>query len=133
MSERDWLRDWELVAHADPGPWRFEIDYFEPDEFIGNDKAIVSWWGVVADTHDAGDFKIIVANQPCLDLYELDEQEVANMHFIAEAREALPYWLQRYKELHAKWIADVEEKIRLRYTNQQLQEELVRLKGGQTR
>ena len=129
MSERDWQKDWDLCQRATPGPWRFEVYYIKPNDFLRNDRPIVSWWGVVAGTHDAGDFEVIVANESCVDIYELDEQEVANMHFIAEAREALPYWLRRYKELHAKWFADVEEKIRLRYTNQQLQEELVRLKG----
>lgn len=63
MSERDWLRDWELVAHADPGPWRDVID-----------EVFAGWW-------------------------IFSSKGAETVQFIAEAREALPYWLQRVREL----------------------------------
>jgi len=103
MSERDWQKDCELCQRATPGPW----------------KALK---GRTFVHLKLGERRIIEA--PYTDM----AQDDIDFSFIAESREALPYWLRRYKELHAKWIADTEEKIRLRYTNQQLQEELVRLK-----
>ena len=106
MSERDWQKDWETCERATSGKWEMvsancpEGPYMIRMPYPKGG----TWYGVrmIAWKEDA--------------------------EFIAESREALPYWLRRYKELHAKWIADTEEKIRLRYTNQQLQEELVRLK-----
>ena len=110
MTERNWQKDWELCEKATSGPWKADR---EGTHFV--EYYITVNKGFKERVLFSGD-------------NELDTTWEDTV-FVAEAREALPYWLRRYKELHAKWFADVEEKIRLRYTNQQLQEELVRLKG----
>lgn len=56
-----------------------------------------------------------------------------NAKFVIEAHKALSYWLQRYKELHDRWIADTEERIRLRYTNLCLKERVQELEKRQQR
>jgi predicted nuclease with TOPRIM domain len=37
---------------------------------------------------------------------------------------ALRHWLYEYKQLEAKWLAEAEEKIRLRYDKTQLEERI---------
>ncbi|BCV23316.1 hypothetical protein [Gelria sp. Kuro-4] len=60
--------------------------------------------------------------------YICEHATPGNVRFIAEARSALPYWLQRVRELEVKWLAETEEKIRLRYTKTQLEEENAKLR-----
>lgn len=70
MPERDWEKDWKLHQEVVRGPWRIEQS---------NDGRCY----VASSTG----FWIDVGYSP------------RTARFIAEAREALPYWLQRVKEL----------------------------------
>lgn len=74
---RDWAKDWEICERATPGPWKHEDRFYIRVPGVLQSLAVLNW----------------------------DEER--NGRFIAEAREALPYWLQRVKEL--------EEVLRLAY------------------
>jgi len=113
---RNWARDWELCQKATSGPWKWSKWSSKDEGYTG-----------MVYYENGHEVSLMGVGSECDDDYDIYIKE-SDARFIAEAREALPYWLRRYKELHAKWFADVEEKIRLRYTNQQLHEELVRLK-----
>jgi hypothetical protein len=78
---RNWQKDWELCEKATPGPW----DTHDGDIFDDGLR--------VFEESDGG----TVASQ----LYEEDAQ------FIAEAREALPYWLTKYRELYERTIDEL--------------------------
>jgi len=82
---RNWQKDWELCEKATPGPW----DTHDGDIFDDGLR--------VFEESDGG----TVASQ----LYEEDAQ------FIAEAREALPYWLTKYRELE-KESAAIREAVK---------------------
>lgn len=81
MVERDWQRDWELAKRATPGPWIVRKANGRPGVWVKGGAKIASV--------EAPDFP------PVLE----DEGRLQNATFIAEAREALPYWLQRVKKI----------------------------------
>lgn len=84
MAERDWRKDWELIMQASPGPWKWSImdgDYTGMFYFEDG-KHEVSLMGV------DNKYNIYI--------------EESDARFIAEAREALPYWLERVRELEAE-------------------------------
>jgi len=112
MSERDWQVDWELCwPHGGcvaPPPWKVE------DRTVWY-KGIVAWhplvYGSRCTQHD--------------------------LQFITEAREALPYWLQRVQELEEenarlKALAALEEVARMSERDQVqiLKDEVERLQGA---
>jgi hypothetical protein len=78
MAQRDWQADWELTKRATPGPW-----YAIPHPEYKSAK-----WRV--DTNP---------NASWANFGELAYMSAEDARFVAEAREALPYWLQRVKEL----------------------------------
>ena len=77
--ERDLDKDLELTKLATPGPWR--------DEYNDGD------WGASVESEETG---IRVATTEQLELGIQFRRDAA---FIAEAREALPYWLGEVKRL----------------------------------
>lgn len=77
MLERDWQKDWELCEKA-TGPW-YAIPH--PDYKNAN-------WRV--DTRP---------DVPWANFGQVAYMSAENAQFIAEARQALPYWLQRAREL----------------------------------
>jgi hypothetical protein len=82
---RDWQGDWELCEKATPGPLSILPPY--PTEYgieweVATEQGKGIWVAHCQGEHDA--------------------------RFIAEAREALPYWLQRVKELEVK-VKELEE------------------------
>lgn len=70
MPERDWAKDWELCQRLSRTPWQLD------------DRTI--WYKGYAIWHP------LLVGSRCTD---------ADLRFIIEAREALPYWLQRVREL----------------------------------
>ena len=80
MSTRDWQRDMETCQKASPGPWR-----------PGGDGRIYCSKGYYVATI----YKLLTPDGLADDVVTTN----ANMQLIAEAREALPYWLQRVREL----------------------------------
>lgn len=99
MPERDWAKDWELCEKATPGPWYVKILYHEPpyEEFI---KGI----DIIAKGED--DVEYIITRM------DWSNPPVENALFITEARDALPYWLQRVRELEAQ-VAVMREVLEL--------------------
>lgn len=90
MPNRDWKKDWEMCEKATPGPWKYGKDESE--------------WFVAQKIGDN-----LIA---CLDYYySTEEKDKTNFVFIAETREALPYWLQRVRELEAR-LRRLEEALR---------------------
>lgn len=87
MTKRDWNKDWELTMRATPGPWRWEYNKFYGSYSLiaVKDKAVILDDGSYNGDETPYD-PLITPNDP-------------NGQFIAEAREALPYWLQRVREL----------------------------------
>jgi len=85
-AKRDWQKDWEMCQKATPEPW----------EYDGMHNEIVTprednYWLIISECRSAPDQE-----------YQCDKfghQYDANFAFIAEARQALPYWLQRVREL----------------------------------
>lgn len=81
MNKHDWTKDWELCQKATPGPWKS----CEARDGCGE------VWSLPAD------FTVACTK------YEEEDQCMKRIlddaDFIAEAREALPYWLNRVKEL----------------------------------
>lgn len=128
MQKRDWQADWELCEKATPGPWIWE----DWEEDNGPNR-----YTLTAPPETRPDYPGLF---PWLRNYLIADEEhgisEADRKFIAEAREALPYWLARVRELEEDVIeleADVgsvlvrleeaEERIR------QLEAENARLKA----
>lgn len=74
MSERDWQKDWKMCQYGTPTPWRYHVP--------GQDG---EWAGYV--------YSSTTGERVAYDVLFDDGM------FIAEAREALPYWLQQVREL----------------------------------
>ncbi len=74
MSNRDWQKDWKTCQYGIPGPWFYHVP--------GRDG---EWAGYV--------YSGATGERVAYDVSFDDGM------FIAEAREALPYWLQRVREL----------------------------------
>jgi len=87
MTERDWQKDWDLCQRATPGPWKW-VYYKWSDIYAleGPQDETILDDGSYNEEYDAPGDPLISPNDP-------------NGQFIAEAREALPYWLQRVREL----------------------------------
>ncbi len=89
---RDWQRDRELAMRATPGPWEM-VKYpagERPTSLGLNSVAICGCY----DDSDEGYCmaEVMYHSYDCA-------SAVDDAKFIAEAREALPYWLQRVREL----------------------------------
>ncbi len=100
MYERDWQKDWELCEKATLGPWATRITHnmspsdskvssceivaLEPGETYPSEKSYCIAKLVPYGAWAYGEFK---------------EHVVRDAQFIAEARQALPYWLQWVREL----------------------------------
>jgi site-specific recombinase len=90
MPERDWQADWEMCEKACPAPWKIK-------------KAKVCDFNSGKDYHETvsiGPLEVSASaddSYVCVDTW-LDVSE-NDAYFVAEAREALPYWLQRVREL----------------------------------
>ncbi len=85
--KRDWTEDWEMCKRATPGPWK--VRHRHKDCIPDNDECI----GL--------GLEIIGPPKPHCWAYASQGQfaRSADAKFIAEAREALPYWLERAWEL----------------------------------
>lgn len=81
MPERNWEKDWEICKKATPGPW-----YAIPHPEYKN----ASWR---VDTSP---------DVPWASFGQLAYMSEEDARFVAEAREALPYYLQRVQELEAQ-------------------------------
>lgn len=79
MPDRNWEKDWEMCEKATPGPWK------------ADDKQL---WHRGKSYDDPDDPHVYLG-----EVADWCEQCKANLRFIAEAREALPSYLQRVKEL----------------------------------
>lgn len=100
---RDWQKDMEMCEAATPGPWRSILEDLEereyypatylPTQIKSADEVIVDFDGINLET----------------------EHCIPNAELMAEARTALPYWLQEAKE-RGKW------ERRLKVTWKQLRE-----------
>jgi len=79
--KRDAQKDLELCQKATPGPWEFkqEDDWGVDVGHIENEKK------VICDFGDATQFYPVSGEAP----------EEADLKFILESREALPYWINR--------------------------------------
>jgi len=87
MTERDWQKDWEMCQRAIPGPWRW-VYYKWTDIYalVGPRDETILDDGSYRGEYDSPGERLITPDDP-------------NGQFIAEAREALPYWLQRVREM----------------------------------
>lgn len=99
---RDWQKDWELCQAAQPGPWLFEPGEFEcnlecQEEQNCDDEERQNTCPHYRQRTGANIPKIFT-----IDCGDFDGLNNVDAHFISEAREALPYWLQRVKELEAQ-------------------------------
>jgi len=95
---RNWARDWELCQRATKGPWGKVVVIHSDGGLELADRRIIA----------ALEDKIVcrmASNAP--DNTPEGVQANTDMSFIAEAREALPYWLQRVRELE---LEKIEEK-----------------------
>jgi len=120
MADRDWSKDWLLCQKATPGPWWYirpcdgeafikpsgpEIIRYQDDEldFVnGMDR-----FGIVREPH----YRNRNGSGRVYKAWGQGRKAIENdMRFIAEAREALPYWLQRAKELEdfLRWLFEDE-------------------------
>jgi len=88
MAKRDWARDWELCMRATFGRWQVNGDAYTWDGELN--KYASSW--VETPTGTWRQYKLNPTGSAMI-------QQEADARFIAEAREALPYWLQRVREL----------------------------------
>ena len=128
MVKRDWQADWERCKKATPEPWHVVVIGYRPDgeAYCVSCTADVEWnlmvpiakLGTIYDA-ERDEYVNIEVGRKLEDGLLIDAR--ADAEFIAEARKALPYWLMRVRELEAKWLAEAEEKIRLRYTKTQLE------------
>lgn len=89
MSERNWQKDWELCQRATPGPW-----------YVGKRSKYAIFTDNGRDVLGNKCKKLPVAST-VYGYRGLGNRE-RDAEFIAEAREALPYWLQRVRVLEAK-------------------------------
>jgi len=94
MRERSWDADWALCQAATPGPWEYDGMHNEIVSPRGN-----KYWLIVSECRSAPDQEYVEDG--------FGHHYDANFAFIAEARSALPYWLERVKEL--------EETLRVAY------------------
>lgn len=85
MPDRNWQEDWEICKSVTPGPWKV----CEAQDGCG----LV--WSVPAD------FPVATTNTDSESdgIVSSKKRKLEDAGFIAEAREALPYWLQQVKEL----------------------------------
>ena len=83
MTERDWQKDWEMCQRAIPGPWRW-VYYKWTDIYalVGPRDETILDDGSYRGEYDSPGERLITPDDP-------------NGQFIAEAREALPYWLNQ--------------------------------------
>jgi len=104
-GQRVWQKDWELCQQATPGPWYTRVtddEAFMNARYVSVDRG--PGWGYddKRSMGRDGDPKKVIAitllQYPCL-AFIGDNKYNENTEFIAEAREALPYWLQRVREL----------------------------------
>lgn len=79
MSERNWQADWELCQEATEGPW-----ILTHDAMTGTDGRMV---------------RKSPESAPIAHVMHGSDNQKADGEFITEAREALPYWLKRAREL----------------------------------
>jgi len=97
MKGRDWKKDWELCEKATPGPWEAYYDRF--------DGHVIRMATALANDEDEKGCEPqheIEYNHSCVFGDEQFKEALANVQFITEAREALPYWLQQVKQLREK-------------------------------
>lgn len=88
MPERDWSQDWETCEWATPGPWEWDLHRSRLVQKVENKNPLRDYYG---------DYDIIdVFRAPPASLNIRSKNDAK---FIAESREALPYWLQRVREL----------------------------------
>ena len=92
MTERDWQKDWEMCQRAIPGPWRW-VYYKWTDIYalVGPRDETILDDGSYRGEYDSPGERLITPDDP-------------TGQFIAEAREALPHWLQRARELEATLV-----------------------------
>ncbi|GIO10216.1 hypothetical protein J31TS6_62440 [Brevibacillus reuszeri] len=92
LDKRSAAADLAMCEAATPGPWELEP---EADE----DEGLVIWRKIAE--HPGRSEGVIVLNPEC-------HYEDADITFITEAREALPYWIQRAQaaEEALRWYAD---------------------------
>ncbi|MEV2910453.1 hypothetical protein ABNF65_17970 [Paenibacillus larvae] len=89
IMERNWEKDWELVQKRSKAAWH------------------AKHWGVPTDD------QFFIEDEDGVDILTVwrgelpDEQVKNNTIFCALAHEALPYWMQKYKDEKAR--ADVAE------------------------
>jgi len=118
---RNWKRDLELCNKATPGPWKvYEKPDSEPiiwSHVSGDPKGLITYqYNDLHYVNGADRFGIVRAPSYRLrsgwkdSAYQrLFLESLRNdMQFIAEAREALPYWLQKVAEL-VKLIEEICE------------------------
>jgi hypothetical protein len=95
LEERDWRKDWDMCVRATPGPWKWD------------------WSGVCAPSYGSlfgfGRERWKVIDLSCDDCGGRKVEREADRVFIAEAREALPYWLRRVRELEER-LKTLEER-----------------------
>ncbi|MBG9944670.1 hypothetical protein ABE237_00710 [Brevibacillus formosus] len=92
LNKRDAEVDLKLCEAATPGPWELEPE-------ADDDEGLVIWKKDVE--HPGRSEGVIVLNPDC-------HYEEADINFITEAREALPYWIQRALAAEAalRWYAN---------------------------
>jgi len=95
MSERNWQEDWDICDKATPGPWgayAWEVPSKDQYHIRQVYKGVGSFHPKEVATAWRG------SRYPEMPTIS-DKEAEANAIFIATAREALPYWLLRVKEL----------------------------------
>jgi len=97
MNKRDWATDYLLCQRATPGPWEAKIHDSDSVLIDGRSADCKVWAGdKLICSLPAGDMLI---RHPTTGIIGVSKRPGFNAQFIAEAREALPYWLQRVREL----------------------------------
>lgn len=87
MGERDWQKDWQMCEKATPAPWLYAGQRrFDPARWSKGGFTL----HCVTVEHPNGRWEAVFT------------KTAEDAHFIAQAREALPYWLQRVKELEER-------------------------------
>lgn len=94
MLKRDWEKDWKLCQCATPGPWEVELVTPSPPGKIEHFER--EWICECGSVWEDGVQLVYV--------FPRVEVEVAtslkdDAEFIANSREALPYWLQQARKL----------------------------------
>lgn len=85
MTERDWQKDMEICKKATPGPWWVDVG------------KILNPCSIALGHSDEFNTEVYICLGTSAVADAIDDAE-----FIAESREALPYWLQRVRELEEK-------------------------------